>query len=168
MGGLASCTPASLRGWEAPAAIQVPYNVVQRDVERELLLMAESLGLTVSSWSPPAKGSLAGKRPLETLSPAERRAAAEAVAAAADDVGATAAQVALAWTRSRHRSVHPIIGTSTSEQLQELLGSVDLVLPEEAIARLDAASDFTLDFPGSFITRAAPVYGESFDRVDRS
>ncbi|GAA1981937.1 aldo/keto reductase [Nocardiopsis rhodophaea] len=162
-----AATLAAQRGLEAPAAVQAPYNVVQRDIEREILPMAESHGLTVASWGPLAKGAMAGRRALETLNATERQAA-ETVATVAKEVGATPAQVALAWTRSRHRLIHPIVGASSSDQLRELLGGVDLVLPDEAVARLDAASDFTLGFPSSFITQAAPVYGESFSRVDPS
>ena len=43
-------TLAEWRGWTGAAAIQVPYNLVQRDAERDLLPMAESLGLSVAAW----------------------------------------------------------------------------------------------------------------------
>ena len=54
-------TLAEWRGWTGAAAIQVPYNLVQRDAERDLLPMAESLGLSVAAWSPLAGGVLSGK-----------------------------------------------------------------------------------------------------------
>jgi aryl-alcohol dehydrogenase-like predicted oxidoreductase len=158
-------TLAEAHGWERPAAIQVPYNVLQRDVERELLPMAETLGLTVAAWSPLAKGALAGRHDPATLEGPARRAAQE-VAAIAAEVGATPAQVALAWTRARSRAVHPLVGVSKAAQLEDILGALDLVLPEEAVSRLDAAGDFELGFPGSFITQAAPLYGETYHRID--
>ncbi|XVQ08782.1 aldo/keto reductase [Spirillospora sp. CA-255316] len=158
-------TLAESHGWERPAAIQVPYNVLQRDVERELLPMAETLGLTVAAWSPLAKGALAGRHDPATLEGPARRAAQE-VAAIAAETGATPAQVALAWTRARSRAVHPLVGVSKAGQLEDVLGALDLVLPEEAVARLDAAGDFELGFPGSFITQAAPLYGETYHRID--
>ena len=34
------------------AGLQVPYSLLQRDIERELLPMAQTLGMTVAAWSP--------------------------------------------------------------------------------------------------------------------
>ena len=52
---------AQWRGWAPFAGLQVPYSLLQRDIERELLRMAESFGLTVTAWSPLANGILSGK-----------------------------------------------------------------------------------------------------------
>src|SRR5215203_3078355 len=54
-------TLAEWRGWTPFAALQVPYSLLKRDIERELLPMAEALGLTVTAWSPLAGGVLSGK-----------------------------------------------------------------------------------------------------------
>ena len=54
-------TAAEIRDHEQLAAIQVPYNLVQRDADRDLLPMAEAFGFTVASWSPLAGGLLSGK-----------------------------------------------------------------------------------------------------------
>ena len=54
-------TIAELRGWTPFAGIQVRYNLAQRDIERELLPMADALGLSVAAWSPLAAGLLSGK-----------------------------------------------------------------------------------------------------------
>jgi aryl-alcohol dehydrogenase-like predicted oxidoreductase len=54
-------TLADWRGWTPFAALQVPYSLINRDIERELLPMAESLGMTVAAWSPLAGGILSGK-----------------------------------------------------------------------------------------------------------
>jgi aryl-alcohol dehydrogenase-like predicted oxidoreductase len=42
-------TLADWRGWTPFAALQVPYSLINRDIERELLPMAESLGMTVAA-----------------------------------------------------------------------------------------------------------------------
>jgi hypothetical protein len=71
--------------------------------------------------------------------------------------------VALAWTRARYEGVHPIIGASGVEQVTDNLGSVDVVLPEEAIGRLAGATEFAVGFPADFIAEceANPwVFGE--------
>jgi aryl-alcohol dehydrogenase-like predicted oxidoreductase len=47
-------------------------------------------------------------------------------------------QVALAWLLQRSPNILLISGTSSVQHLQENLAAADLVLPQEAIARLDA------------------------------
>lgn len=128
-------TLAEWRGWTPFAGLQVPYNLLQRDIERELLPMAEALGLSVAAWSPLAHGVLSGRftRPggaaagvraaPESLSGRDH-AAARAVQDVADELGVTAAQVAIAWTCARSRAVHPIVGASSAEQLADNLGAV--------------------------------------------
>jgi len=54
-------TLADWRGWTPFAGVQLPYSLVQRDAERELLPMAQALGLSVAAWSPLARGLLSGK-----------------------------------------------------------------------------------------------------------
>ncbi|MGI5284913.1 aldo/keto reductase [Nonomuraea polychroma] len=147
-------TLADWRGWTPFAALQAPYSLLNRDIERELLPMAETFGLTVAAWGPP-----------ESLGPREH-AAARAVQEVADDLGATPAQVAIAWTRARSQAVHPIVGARTAEQLRDTLGALDLVLPADAVRRLDESTDFTLGFPGDFLAQADSVFGEVAALVD--
>jgi aryl-alcohol dehydrogenase-like predicted oxidoreductase len=45
-------TLADLRGWTRFAGLQVPYSLVERAVERDLLLMAQALELAVTTWEP--------------------------------------------------------------------------------------------------------------------
>ena len=54
-------TLAAWHGWTAFAGVQAPYSLLRRDIERELLPMAETLGLTLAAWSPLADGILSGK-----------------------------------------------------------------------------------------------------------
>jgi len=170
-------TLAEWRGWTPFAGLQVPYNLLNRDIERELLPMAETFGMTVAAWSPLAHGVLSGKftRPgaqgesrlaSESLGVRERTTA-RAVQEVADEVGATPAQVAIAWTRARSRAVHPILGASTVEQLEDNLGALDVTLPEDALRRLESAVEFSVGFPGDFISDTSPwVFGEVSARLD--
>ena len=145
----------------------MPDSLLQRDIERELLPMAEGLGLTVAAWSPLAGGVLSGKftcpqgsEPGTRIDPASittpQRAVAQAVQSAADDLGATPSQVAIAWTRARSPVVHPIIGARRLVQLQDNLGAAHLDLPAEVVARLDAAAGIDLGFPATFIQDNTP------------
>jgi aryl-alcohol dehydrogenase-like predicted oxidoreductase len=161
-------TLAEWRGWTPFAGLQVPYNLLKRDVERELLPMAEAFGMSVAAWAPLAGGVLSGKftRPggaeagtrvaPESLS-ARDHAAARAVQEVADGLGATAAQVAIAWTYARSRAVHPIIGARSAQQLKDNLGAAEVALPAEAVQRLEAAVEFDVGFPADFITEVGTV-----------
>ncbi|HEV2085654.1 MAG TPA: aldo/keto reductase, partial [Gemmatimonadales bacterium] len=82
---------------------------------------------------------------------ARDQAVADAVADVADQVGATSAQVALAWTMSRSRLVHPIVGARSAAQLLDNLGALQVVLTPELLADLEAATQFQLGFPHDFI-----------------
>jgi aryl-alcohol dehydrogenase-like predicted oxidoreductase len=155
-------TLAEWRDWTAFAGIQVLYNLVTRDVERELLPMAYHLGLSVAAWSPLAGGLLSGKftgdgpKPDDTrvnpehVDDRDHRIAATLVQVAAD-IGATPAATALAWLMGRSRSIHPIIGARRVEQLTGNLAAADLTLPDEAVRRLDEVSAIPLGWPTQFI-----------------
>jgi aryl-alcohol dehydrogenase-like predicted oxidoreductase len=143
-------TMAEFRDWSGFAGLQVPYSLLQRDIERELLPMAEAFGMTVAAWAPLAHGKLT--KPVAAAADDRERAVLTAVHQVAGELDATAAQVALAWTRSHSRAVHPLAGASSPEQLADNLAAIDLVLPDDAVRRLDAATGFTLGFPHDFIT----------------
>lgn len=159
-------TLAEWRGWTPFAGLQVPYSLLNRDAERELLPMAEAYGLSVTAWSPLGGGVLSGKygRPdapersrLTPGSIAERDLAiAREVEAVAQELGATSAQVALAWTRARSAAVLPMIGARTVEQLTENLGCLDVVLEPSLVDRLSAATGFEPGFPSAFIEQTTP------------
>ena len=64
---------AELRGWSPLVALQIPYNLTERTVERDLIPMAREMGMGVLPWSPLAGGVLSGKYSLEDLTPATPR-----------------------------------------------------------------------------------------------
>jgi aryl-alcohol dehydrogenase-like predicted oxidoreductase len=164
-------TLAAWHDWTAFTGVQAPYSLLQRDIERELLPMAEALGLTVAAWSPLADGILSGKftganaaRNGARIDPAtlsqHQLAVAAAVQDVAADLGATPAQVAIAWTRARSPAIHPIIGARRLDQLLDNLGAAGLELPAEAVTQLDATTEPDLGFPAAFIRDTSPwVFG---------
>lgn len=163
-------TLAAWHGWTAFTGLQAPYSLLRRDIERELLPMAEALGMTVAAWSPLADGILSGKFTGQAAEPGTRidpaavsehqRAVAAAVAEVAGDLGVTPAQVAIAWTRARSPAVHPIIGARRLDQALDNLGAAGLDLPAESTARLEAATGIDLGFPATFISETSPwVFG---------
>lgn len=171
-------TLAEWRGWSPFVGLQVPYHLLKRDIERELLPMAEAYGMSVATWGPLADGLLSGKftRPgnvegrtrlsSDTISERDHTVV-RVVQEVADQIGITPSQVAIAWIRSRSHAIHPIIGARRLDQLVENLGALTVSLPAELIARLDAATHFEIGFPSNFIDGTSPwVYGEKGPLVD--
>jgi len=56
-----------------------------------------------------------------------------------NEKGATPAQLALAWVRSRGDDIVPVLGARRRKQLEEGLGALELSLDAADIARIDAA-----------------------------
>jgi aryl-alcohol dehydrogenase-like predicted oxidoreductase len=177
-------TLAELRGWTPFVGLQIEYSLVERTVERELLPMAEALGLGVTAWSPLGGGVLTGKyrsgqaqdarygtEMMKQHMPSADHTApvVEAVQAVAREVGRSPAQVALAWLRQRPVPVIPIIGARRLEQFRDNLACLDLRLDEAQVGRLDSASRVELGFPHDFYARDMVntlVYGGFRDRID--
>jgi aryl-alcohol dehydrogenase-like predicted oxidoreductase len=175
-------TLADLRGWTRFAGLQVPYSLVERTVERELLPMARSLELTVTAWSPLGDGLLTGRYGTDRPMPEGTRIAgigashrlseknlriADAVNEIAASHGASAAQVALAWVRAQQDKsvIIPIVGARTPAQFKENLGSLNVSLSAADLERLDEVSRVELGFPHDF-AGAALAYGGTFDLTD--
>jgi aryl-alcohol dehydrogenase-like predicted oxidoreductase len=161
---------AELRGWIPLVALQIPYNLTERTVERELIPMALEMGMGVLPWSPLAGGVLSGKyvrSDLGAAPPADfgksgsrkdiniatgrltehNLEIAAIVSDIAAEMGITSAQVALAWTMLNPAVVSPLIGARTLAQLEDNLAALDVRFSDEQIARLDAASAIELGFP---------------------
>ena len=138
-------------GWAQYVSMQDHYNLIYREEEREMLPLCYHEGIAVIPWSPLARGRLTrpwgettarsvsdefGKT-LYSESDENDARIAERLTGVSEDLGATRAQVALAWLLSKPGIAAPIIGTSREEQLDELLGAVDLTLKPEQIAELE-------------------------------
>ena len=138
-------------------AAQMEYSLLERGVEREVVPAAHALGMGILPWSPLGRGVLTGKYRHGT--PAGSRGASaetsgwiqayaddrsrrivDAVATAADGLGVSPAQVALAWLRDRPGVIAPILGARTADQLREALASEELALPDEIMTALDEVS----------------------------
>ncbi|MCB1348431.1 MAG: aldo/keto reductase [Maritimibacter sp.] len=150
-------TMAELRGWSMPAAVQIEYSLAARDAERELLPMADALGLGAVGWGPLAAGALAGgaapaRRQPEAL-PAPLRTVAEAVSGIAAEAGLSPLAAALRWLL-RGRAAHtlvPLVGARTPEQLATILTAAEGDLDAEVLDALSAATAPKLGFPHDLI-----------------
>src|SRR6476661_3595018 len=140
------------------ASTQVEYSLVNRRIETDVVPAAAALGLGILPWSPLGHGVLTGK--YRSGIPSDSRGASEAfgplieryldsrcqgiieaVAKAADGLGWSMTEVALAWVRDRPGVTAPIVGARTVKQLLGALGVEDLTLPPEIVAALDDGSE---------------------------
>jgi aryl-alcohol dehydrogenase-like predicted oxidoreductase len=180
-------TLAELRGWTSFVGLQIEYSLLQRTVERELLPMAEAMGLGVTAWSPLAGGVLTGKylkdkgqgategrmnsEMMKSFAPGYESvdAIAGEVVKVADEIGRSPAQVALAWLNHRPIPIIPIVGARKLAQFQDNLASLDVKLDPAQVARLDAVSKVRLGFPHEFYENGMVnnlVYGGLRDKID--
>lgn len=167
---------ADLRGWSRFVGLQGPYSLADRDVERDLLPMARALGLTFTPWGMLEGGALTGKylgrtaepRRYDEVGPTTNGIARE-VLSVAEEVGATPAQVAIAWVRAQPWHTVPIVGARSEVQLHDNLGALDVQLAPEHLERLEQASAFRLGFPREFLESEhvrGLIFGETFDLID--
>ncbi|TCW15149.1 aryl-alcohol dehydrogenase-like predicted oxidoreductase [Raoultella sp. BIGb0138] len=139
-------------GWARFVTMQDHYNLIYREEENEMLPLCRRAGVSVIPWSPLARGRLTrpwgettarlvsdefGKT-LYSATDENDAQIAQNLADVAEELGANRAQVALAWLLSKPGVAAPIVGASRQEQLDELLGAVDLTLTPEQVAKLEA------------------------------
>jgi aryl-alcohol dehydrogenase-like predicted oxidoreductase len=136
-------------------AVQSEYSLWTRDPEDEVLPTVRELGIGFVAYSPLGRGFLTGAiRSLDDLDEddwrrsnprfqeealAENLRLADRVGELAEEVGATAAQVALAWVLAKGEDVVPIPGTKSPRRIEENAAAAELALSGEQIAALDEA-----------------------------
>jgi aryl-alcohol dehydrogenase-like predicted oxidoreductase len=155
--GLSEAAPETIRRAHAVhpiAAIQSEYSLWTRDPEAEILPLVRELGIGFVAYSPLGRGFLTGQiRSVDQFGSDDFRAnnprfakgnleqnlrIVDAVEAVAKEVGATPAQVALAWLLAQGDDIVPIPGTKRVARLEENAAAVALVLTAGQVARLSA------------------------------
>ncbi|MER5925527.1 aldo/keto reductase [Streptomyces mirabilis] len=136
--GLSEAGPGTIRRAHAVhpvAALQTEYSLWTRDIEAEILPLLRDLGIGLVPWAPIGRGFLTGKiRSTDQFDATDRRltnprftednfrrnlALVEEVEAVATEVGATPAQVALAWLLAQGGDIAPIPGTKRVSRVEE-------------------------------------------------
>lgn len=178
-------TLADLMGWSAFAGLQIPYSLIERTPERELLPMARALDIAVTPWGVLGGGVLTGKYRKGKPRPKEARygsqeewgniyvternlGIAEEVERVAGEIGRSLSQVALAWVRQRpYGVIIPILGATRLGQLSDNLGCLDVTLSGEQLGRLGEASDIDLGFPLAFLAQVQQIiYGNTYPLIE--
>ena len=159
-----ACTIQLGKGINPIVTTQMEYSLLERGVEREIVPSAKALGIGLLPWSPLGRGVLTGKYrhsiPIDsrgahpetsafvnTYRDERAKRIVDALSTAAEGLGASPAEVALAWLRDRPGVVAPILGARTAQQLVLALGSNELSLPDEIQTALDDVSEPALGYP---------------------
>lgn len=170
-------TLADLRGWAAFAGLQIEYSLIERTPERDLLPMAKAFDLAITPWASLGSGVLTGKylnkesgrlKENSIKLTEKNQKIAQEVVAIANELGVSAAQVAINWTRQqRDQVIIPIIGASKVQQLEDNLACTQFELPKDYIERLNQVSNIDLGFPHEFLSRAkVNIYGDTYEWID--
>ena len=119
---------AETYGWPSPVALQIPYSLLDRSVERAELPMARAHNLAILAWGLLEGGVLSGKysqpsdEPRRESRVGERALeAGEKVARIAEEIGCTPAQVAIRWIRNQPGNLIPVLGCRTENQIRDNL-----------------------------------------------
>jgi aryl-alcohol dehydrogenase (NADP+) len=144
-------------GVTRPASVQPRYNLLFRQVERELLPLCLEEGLAVIPYNPLAGGLLtgkhaqaaapvpgsrytlgtAGKMYVERYWNAQERTTVDAIVRLAAARGIAPATLAIAWVLANPAITAPLVGASSPDQLKASVAAVDLALDPALKAQLD-------------------------------
>ncbi|OBF12712.1 aldo/keto reductase [Mycobacterium sp. ACS4054] len=134
-------------------AVQSEYSLWTRDQEDQILPLLRELGIGFVPYSPLGRGFLTGAiRSTEGLPDSDYRKtnprffeenfrhnlqSADELRSISADVGATPAQVALAWLLAKGPDIVPIPGTKRVSRLEENVGADAVELTPDQLSRLD-------------------------------
>lgn len=156
------------RGLARFESVQAYYSLAGRDLEREIVPLANDQQLAILPWSPLAGGILSGKFSRDGQGPAGSRRATsdfppidrerafrviDAMRPIAKAHGSSVARVALAWLLHQSAVTSVIIGARNNEQLVDNLGATDVKLASEDLTTLNNASALPAEYPGWMLER---------------
>lgn len=172
---------AELMGWSRLVAIQAPYSLADRSIERAEVPMARHWDMAVMPWGLLEGGILSGKflkkvdeptrvSPEDAQSSERIQALVLEIQSIAHETGRSMAQVAINWVRQQqHKALMiPVLGARSESQLKDNLAVVEWELSPEQLQRLDKASKIAYGFPRDFLEgdMRAYIFGATFDTID--
>jgi pyridoxine 4-dehydrogenase len=134
--------------------LQIEYSLISRGIESDILKTCRELGIGVTAYGVLSRGLIsghwskdkAGAQDFRGLSPRfsggnldANLALVEKLRAIASEVGASPAQVAIAWVAAQGNHIVPLVGARRRDRLTEALGALDVKLTPAHLAALNAA-----------------------------
>ena len=159
------------------------YNILRRDLEREILPMVRHFGMALAPWEALGGGRFQTKEALEekvrqgenlrsffgkeqTEDEAKISAALEKVAKEHDLDSITT--VALAYVLSKAPYVFPIVGGRKVEHLKDNIRALSIKLTKDQIKELEQVIEFDVGFPANILGSDPAVSGEPSSTLGRS
>jgi aryl-alcohol dehydrogenase-like predicted oxidoreductase len=136
------------------ADLQIEYSVISRGIEDDILPTCRELGIGITAYGVLARGLISGHWTKGGTGPGDYRAFSprfqaenidtnlalvEKLRGIAGDVGASVAQVAIAWALAQGSDIVPLIGARRRDRLNEALGALDVKLTSKHLADIAAA-----------------------------
>jgi aryl-alcohol dehydrogenase-like predicted oxidoreductase len=134
--------------------LQIEYSLMSRGIEKSILPATRALCIGITAYGVLSRGILSGRMPppgnkgdlrivrmprYQQGNVEKNLRLVEALRQIGEQTGATPAQLAIAWVRSRGDDIVPVLGARRPEQLKETLGALTLELSAADLARIEAA-----------------------------
>ncbi|SDT30603.1 aldo/keto reductase [Bradyrhizobium canariense] len=131
--------------------LQIEYSLIARGIESDILKTCRELGIGITAYGVLARGLISGHwskdrsgaQDFRQMSPRfqgsnldTNLALVDSLRAIADEVGASTAQVAIAWVAAQGKDIVPLVGARRRDRLTEALGALDVKLTPAHLAAL--------------------------------
>ena len=136
------------------ADLQIEYSLLSRGIESDILKTCRELGIGVTAYGVLSRGLISGhwskdrsgQQDFRAMSPRFQGGNLDAnlelvnsLRRIADDIGATPAQIAIAWVAAQGKDIVPLVGARRRDRLSEALGALDVKLTPAHLAELAKA-----------------------------
>ncbi|MDR6657905.1 pyridoxine 4-dehydrogenase [Tardiphaga robiniae] len=123
--------------------LQIEYSLISRGIEDDILSTRRELGIGITAYGVLSRGLIGGHFTKNGMNARDYRshnprfsaanidrnlALVDKIRAVADDIGASVAQVAIAWVAAQGQDILPVVGARRRDRLTEALGSLDVKL----------------------------------------
>ena len=134
--------------------LQIEYSLISRGIEEEILPACRELGIGITAYGVLSRGLISGhwskaregERGFRANAPRfqganldANLALVDAIRGIAKGIGASVAQVAIAWVAARGEDIVPLVGARRRDRLAEALGALDVKLSADDLAKLAKA-----------------------------
>jgi aryl-alcohol dehydrogenase-like predicted oxidoreductase len=134
--------------------LQIEYSLISRGIEDDILPTCRELGIGITAYGVLSRGLISGHWSQDRTDGSDFRsrnprfqgdnlkinlALVEKLRAVAEDVGASVAQVAIAWVLAQGSDIVPLVGARRRDRLTEALGALDVSLTPAHLAALAQA-----------------------------
>jgi aryl-alcohol dehydrogenase-like predicted oxidoreductase len=131
--------------------LQIEYSLISRGIETDILKTCRELGIGITAYGVLSRGLISGHWSKDRSGAQDFRgnsprfqgenldrnlALVESLRAISDEIGATPAQVAIAWVAAQGNDIVPLVGARRRERLSEALGARDVKLTNAHLASL--------------------------------